>query len=322
MTNIYLTVVNGRFAIRALALFRTLAAHLPNKRYLVYCVDDRAAELLEPLSLEQCSIVRPRDYETGELRTLKAERAINEYCWTLKPVALEHALANCGDTDWCVYLDSDMMVFGNPDDGLPRGDSKHVVVTPHRPTHPYFNQFIDSVGIYNAGYVAFRNSSEGRRALRWWRDRCLEDCPRIPKHGIYADQRYLNSIPELFDGVVSTAHKGLNAGPWNILNQPITGDRHRILLGGDELLTYHMQGFRILGRHLFDLYAGPLRMPHLIRKHIYHPYARVLGRAHRELSDAHRSYTQPPDVKLWTTPSLLAEVRKVVRGTTNLVPIV
>lgn len=321
MTNVYLTIVNDRYVIRALALYRSLAPHLENKQYWVYCIDDRAADLLEALSLDKCTIVRPDDFETQELRNLRNDRAINEYCWTLKPVALKHALTKMTDLDWGVYLDSDMMVFGDPDDGLRAYPAAQVLITPHRPAPGYFEAFVDTVGVYNAGYVAFRNTPEGHRALSWWQQRCSENCPGEPRNGAYADQRYLNDFPDLFDGVFSSKHKGLNAGPWNILDQTLEFDEQRVFIGGDELLTYHMQGLKILGEGLFDFYSGPVRISRRVRKCIYHPYAQILARAHKELHTTNISFSSPPDTNFWTPISLLREIRKAIRGHTNLYPL-
>jgi len=321
MTNAYLTIVNDRYALRALALYRSLEPHLAGKQYRVYCIDDRAADFLESLSMPGCSIIRPGAYETDMLRALRARRPVNEYCWTLKPVAMRHALDDPAGFAWSIYLDSDVMVFGDPDDGIPAAPDAHAVITPHRPKSAYFAAFIDSVGIYNAGYAAFRSTPAGRRALAWWEQRCIEDSPSVPREGVYADQRYLNHLPELFEGVVSSPHKGLNAGPWNILDDPVTQDGTAIRIGGDPLLTYHMQGFRILGASFFNLYAGPVRIPRAVRRLVYRPYAHMLARAHRELCAANGRQAGRPDENFWTRTALLREAHKAVLGQTNLYPL-
>ncbi len=41
-----------------------LTPHRAGKQYRIYCIDDRAADFLDALSLPACAVVRPADFET------------------------------------------------------------------------------------------------------------------------------------------------------------------------------------------------------------------------------------------------------------------
>lgn len=318
MESLYLTIVNERYALRALVLYKSLLPYLGNKRFVVYCVDDGAVRVLENMREKSLLVVAPDDFEDADLLSLKNERPINAYCWMCKPVILEHALARFPDAEWAVYLDSDMMAFADPDEGLPSESDANVVLTPHRPSDDYFSDFIPTVGHYNAGYVAFRNTEIGRSALHWWRDRCVEYCPGAPVDGVYADQKYLDDVAVNFSGVHASGHAGLNAGPWNILGYRISMRDNKVFVNDDALLLYHMQAFHIFGRHLFDAYKGSVRMPSSVRRCIYRPYQNLIANSWKTLTDANAGFRQDADSSLWRMTTLFSELKKLIRGISNL----
>ena len=170
MNNIYVTVVSHKYVLMAASIAQALASQ--NKICAIYCIDNCAASILEELNLDSCSIYRPEDYIDSKLLQIKNNRSDSEFCWTCKSVVLEHILTEIDDIDWAVYLDSDMMIYGDPDQGIPIDSNSNVMLTPHRPSNIHFESFIEKAEEYNAGYIAFRNSDEGRNALKWWRNKC------------------------------------------------------------------------------------------------------------------------------------------------------
>ena len=94
-----------------------------------------------------------------------------------------------------------MLAFGDIGSELALHSSASVVLTPHRFSLPEFLAYEPSVGRFNAGFVAFNNVRDGREALNWWMNRCLEGCPARPDGDRYADQKYLNAIPKMFRDV-------------------------------------------------------------------------------------------------------------------------
>lgn len=279
MTVAYATVLDVGYLVRGLCLYESLLRHPGDKLFLFYCVDDEAAEILEALSLPRSRVVRRASFETPALLSLRKQRSRSEYCWTLKPVIVEHAMAAIDNIAWAVYLDSDMMGFGDPDRALVATPSSDVLLAPHRFTHPLFAGQEPIVGQFNAGYVAFRPSQTGQEALAWWRDRCLELCPRVPTNGIYADQTYLDHLPKLWTGAVASGPRGLNAAPWNVIDADVRATAGVPLIDGEELLLFHFQSLRILGERYFETYAGEFQLTANVMDTIYVPYLKALRRA-------------------------------------------
>jgi len=283
LKSIYVTVVSYEYAPLAISLVRALKS--AGKLCAVYCIDDRGADLLEEIGLGSCLIFRPANYQNVRLAEIRRQRSDSEYCWTCKSVVIEHILTQMPDLEWAIYLDSDMMIFGDPDKGLPTGAESHVLLTPHRPSTSHFEGFMNEAGRFNAGYIAFRSTKQGREALRWWREKCEESCSVRPNSQGYADQRYLEDFPKLFSGVTISGNVGVNAAPWNISGKKITKKQGAVFVDNDELLIYHMQGFKKIGFNFFDLYSGEFKLSAEVRDFIYAPYVSHLEGSYDLLPD-------------------------------------
>ena len=273
----YCTIIGASFAPRALALQQSIAWRSPDAVFAFYCVDDATADLLGKYSSARVLVVPPAAYESERLRAAKASLNINEYRWTCKPAVLLHALEAVPALQWAVWLDSDMLAFGDLDDELRKYPDASAVLTPHRFSLPEFAAYEPVVGRFNAGYVAFHNTAEGLAALRWWMDRCLEGCPAVPMDGRYGDQKYLDEMPRLFANVVASASAGLNCAPWNLFEKRIERVGKGVLVEGTPLLLYHFQGLKIIRDWAFDLYGARRRLPAAARKIIYAPYLGALA---------------------------------------------
>jgi len=315
---VYVVIVDIEYAVRGLALYRSLVDHLQNSEIGFYCVDEDAATLFEEMALPGSYVVRRPEFETPDLAALWSTRARNEWCWTAKAALILHAFRNRRDTEWGVYLDSDMAAFGEPHIGLlSAGEEAEVVLTPHRFSAPYFAAFEEAVGRYNAGYAAFKNSETGHAALDWWLARCIENCPNIPNDNAYADQKYLAEIGDCFPGVSASPHCGLNAAPWNVFGKHITGTAEQPEIDGEPLLLFHFQGLRIHGTRLYDMYPDQVRLPADLIELVYRPYARRLHDAFaeiRRLRPRFRNGIRRPRPR-W----LLTQSVRVLRGHCNLV---
>ena len=72
------------------------------------------------------------------------------------------------------------------------------------------------MGNFNAGFIAFKNTTNGKNVLNFWKKKCLNWCFDIPDKSRYADQKYLNEIPKKFNKIQTKPSVGLNLAPWNI----------------------------------------------------------------------------------------------------------
>jgi hypothetical protein len=319
MKAFYGTTLDAKFVVPSLTLYNSLIQNSPNKLFGFFCMDDDAAVALERLNLPQAWVVRREEFETTELLAVRPSRQLNEYCWTCKPAVISYAFKRDPTITWGVYLDSDMAAFGDPDQALPSDPSVKAVISPHRYSLPKFEKFGPIAGWHNGGYAAFRNDFDGTDIVDWWQARCLEDCPAVPNAGRYADQKYLDSLPALYEGVVSSPLKGLNTAPWNIDSYRISDRGGNIFVDDDELLIYHFQSLKIFGRWLVDCYAGPHELPKDAITCIYRRYLQNIRVAYAMVRSV------KSDIPLGAHPFLTApktiyhQLVRWRRGTSNLV---
>jgi hypothetical protein len=315
--SVYCTIFDAAYLARALALHSSLLEANSRSRFVFVCMDVLSAELLGKLRLERATVMPYEKFGTPALDSVRPSRSRGEFCWTCKPFALLHLARVLPQADWLVYVDTDMMFFDDPDLALP-GPKAHYLLAPHR-FHPAFAEYAVTAGTHNAGYVAMRNTSEGRSAIEWWGERCLESCSVVMTETTYADQRYLDRMPALFPFGESSAHAGLDAAPWNIERYDVTGgaaENAGVRLDDAPLLLYHFQSLRILNGWLVDLYAGNRRLPETVRRLIYGPYLRRLAAAYQLLRSIEGA--PAPEAQLRAARDWLRLGAGLARGNFNL----
>lgn len=279
--NIYCSTFDRNYLARALVLYESLLRYNETALFAFCCIDNASVEQLRALTLPRAIVLPIEMYATEDLLALRANRAYGEFCWTCKPIAQRYLLENYPKSNWVIYVDADMMCFGNPDLGLP-SDEFHYSLTPHR-FHVDHASYEQSVGVFNGGYVAARNSSNGKAVIDYWATKCLESCSASPTDFVYGDQKYLNYFSDNVAGCHISEAKGINAAPWNIMNYKVSARDDGVLLDDDELILYHFQGFKIYENGSASLYTGNWRIPEPIANNIYAPYVAELLLTYRRL---------------------------------------
>ena len=279
--NIYCSTFDSNYLARAIVLYDSIINKNQNALFAFCCIDDESACLLQALALPRSIVVPIQIYAPKELLALKSIRPYGEFCWTLKPVAQRYLLDIFPYSEWVIYVDADMMCFGNPDFCLP-SINYHYSITPHR-FHKDHAMFEDAVGKYNAGYVAARNSLNGKAIIDYWMEKCIESCSANPSENIYGDQKYLNQFSNQVDGIYICDARGVNAAPWNIMNYQLIIYKNKVQIDGDQLLLYHFQGFRVFENGIASLYTGKWIIPNNIIINIYTPYIEALMLAYKKI---------------------------------------
>lgn len=162
-----------------------------------------------------------------------------------------------------VYLDPDIALFDSIE-AIPAILNNHsVVLTPHLlspepTTYGIEDNEIGSLkhGVYNLGFLAVRNCSEGQRLARWWRDRLLDFCYDDISAGLFTDQRWCDLIPAFFPGTHILRDAGYNVACWNLSNRPITFDQNGDIRAGDNTLRFfHFTKVDSVGEAVIERYS-------------------------------------------------------------------
>ncbi len=317
MKTFYCTITSKYYLPRALCLFNSFIPFLRNKFFAFFCTDFEGADILKSLKLKNAMIFNPDDFETSFLKKIKNNRNLSEYSWTCKSIIINYAMNLDIEADWFIYLDSDMMVFSDPDNILLNKLDYNSIITPHNFANKKFFKYEKNVGIYNAGYIAFKKNKEGEKILQWWKEQCIKACNSTVSDVSYGDQKYLNYLPELFKGVYKSINEGLNIAPWNIENYKITKCNDKIYLDEKELLIFHFQGIEIYGYNIYDLYRGiELRITYKLFKYIYSLYMDGMINAFKEIRSLMPNFNY--GISKMSFNDVLNYVKKSLMFTNNL----
>jgi hypothetical protein len=298
----YCTYFDRNYLAQGLTLYRSLTDHAGPFTLWVLCLDDTVHDVLSRLNLENLRPVSLREFEEGDeaLQNAKENRSRVEYYFTCTPSWNLYLLSLNPEIERITYLDADLMFYASPSPVFKELGGRSILIVGHR--FPETLRHLESsFGIYNVGLLAFRNDSNGKGCLQWWRDRCLEWCFDRPEKGRFADQKYLDDWPARFEGVVVLQNKGAGLAPWNHMKYRVQIQDGNITVEGDPLIFFHFQGVRIINRRFFDpgvCRYGP--MPLALLRRLYSRYVQSLfetekwmrGRLHDVERMSSRLYTR------------------------------
>ena len=239
----FCTYFDHNYLPKGIALYTSLQGHCANEFQLwVLCLSPECYSTLKSLNLQNlCPIPLSdiEDFDQGLLK-VKPTRTTVEYYFTCTPCLPLFLLKQHSGIDVITYLDSDLFFFNSPEPIFQEIGSSSIAIIPHRfsPNH----QVLDRYGIYNVGWLSFRNDPNGRDCLEWYRSQCLEWCFDRYEDGKFADQKYLDSWPNQFSGVCVLQHKGANLALWNITNYSVRLTHQGLFVDELPLIFYHFQG--------------------------------------------------------------------------------
>lgn len=274
------TVAGGAYLIRVLSLYESLSGSCKNFTFYVCCIDDSIYNFLRVKKLENLQPFLLTSIETPVVQTLKRERTTSEFCWTMKSWFMEYLFVN-KKLPHIVYCDSDLYFFNSPrilfEDW---GDAS--IYLCHQRDLDWVQQ---KYGYYQAGLVGFKNNDAGRKALRWWQDKCVEWCyfKEDPVHHRWADQKYLDQIPQLFGDVKVTGHLGIDAAPWNsVYNNGYQArmQNNQVYIEGSPLVAFHFSCMDIFDENRYDLWnLSKITIQQSFILYLYLPYIDSLRRS-------------------------------------------
>lgn len=231
---LFCTVVSKYRLHQCIAMYNSLRDRMAEAYLAVLAVDVESGKVLDALKLPGMLVMSDEELENDELKELKRKRSPSEYCWTLKPLLLLNLYERFREVKIFVYVDTDIFFFDNPMK-LFRGKERwHVLLTTHKVNR-----------MTNGGFAAFRRGNNSYMALKWWKDRCIEWCCCKYDNGRFADQGYLDSMSEKFNGVKYINIPGVNVASWNYFQYDFSIIDGNIHVNGIRLIFYHFSGLRL-----------------------------------------------------------------------------
>lgn len=213
MTLNFCTLFDSNYLSRGLALHNSLMKTGTDFHLYIFAFDEICAKVLYTLKPERVTVIPLKEFEDEELLSVKASRTTAEYCWTCTSSTILYCL-NTFKLEQCTYLDADLYFYNKPDVIFEELGTKSILITEHRYS-PQYNKALKS-GKYCVQFVTFRNDENGRKALEWWRERCLEWCFARYEDGKFGDQLYLEDWTTRFEGVHELQNLGGGIAAWNV----------------------------------------------------------------------------------------------------------
>lgn len=243
------TSITANYLPKARVLAHSLKKIHPDAKFHLVLSD----EIPEALKRDQTpfdSVITINELPIKDREAWIFKHTLVELCTAVKGFAFQEIFKR-HNADKVFYFDPDMVVMSRLDPLLEKLDRASVLLTPHQ-TEPdtRIEAIIDNEicslkhGVYNLGFLAVRNSSEGLRFVNWWADRLAEFCYDDIPGGIFTDQRWVDLAPAFFEDICIVRDPGCNVATWNLTHRTATGSmKDGIKINGQTLIFYHFSGF-------------------------------------------------------------------------------
>jgi hypothetical protein len=283
----FCTLFDGNYLLKGLAMLRSLAAHCPDAKTYVLCMDEETRTLLDRIDPPGTVRLSLSDIEDEALLAVKPGRSLAEYCWTLSPCLPWYLLERHPEIDCITYLDADLYFFSPVEPLFEEIGPASIAVIEHRFVEPL--QHLEIRGRFCVEWVGFRRDEQGLACLRRWREQCIEWCFYKLEEDRMADQKYLDAWPARYSSLHVIEHPGAGLAPWNYARYRIakvgTGSegRPRFTSDGEPLVFYHFHQLQFLENRTFDRASAEYQETGPLPVQLYEVYEAELRRTLEEV---------------------------------------
>ena len=236
------SVISPNYRPFARVLMSSVRTHEPEwDRYVLVVGGDATVgepEPFEPVAIDAVGL--------PDVADLSFRYSMIELDTAVKPWLIAHLFAR--GYDRVVYLDPDIVVYSKLAE-LDRDDAPFITLTPHLTTpvedeaHARERSIL-LAGAWNLGFIAVTRDPQLDAFLGWWKGRLARACVVEPDQGLFADQKWIDLVPGLFDRVAALRHEGYNVAYWNLRQRKVTRDAGgAFAVNGQPLRFFHFSGF-------------------------------------------------------------------------------
>lgn len=279
---VFATFLDAAYLPKLFVTFTSLKRHLPNVVLFAYCFDDISFDVISKLNRKSLIPVHYHDFEVADLlKTKHLKSKYYEYYWSYKPEIVLQTMKRT-DADIVTYIDCDFLFFSSPKTIFTELGTGDVLIQPNNFSFEESKQIIP-VGYYCSCFETFRNNSNGKKVLCWWRERCIEWCLAIFDRNRFADQKYLDDWRKRFANVVEVSNVGANVAPWNVQKYHVNQKGNKLFVNTSPIIYYHYHSFRMNTESYEYIITGDRDNSYEIDKDVikalYQPYIKELRKA-------------------------------------------
>jgi len=239
------TIVSNNYLHYANTLFDSAKEFCPGADLILGLCDKKIPETYCP----DAEIIEILDLTIKNIGQFIYQYTILELNTAIKPYIIE-VLMNRG-YDKIIYLDPDIKIYGSFQNMLSLLDHYNVLLTPHLTDLLDDDKLPNELGIlqagsYNLGYIGLRANDETRKLVKWWQEKLYKECVVDISRGLFVDQKWMDLVPSLFEGVYINRDEGWNVAYWNLNHRDITEVKeNRFEVNGKPLVFFHYSGYSI-----------------------------------------------------------------------------
>jgi hypothetical protein len=271
----FVTFFSKEYVLSGITLIDSVLENFMTTLVFVMPLDEISESILkQKYRLVSRVIIMNNDEMLENIRNLVEKgRSFKEAIFTVKPAIIKEAIKFTDVDDLLLYVDADLFFFRELGEYmLGEGDvylSRHL-----------YREGLEShkkYGEFNAGFVGFRQNTNGIDALDWWIRRCMENCSMEVSDNHFADQKYLEVLPRMFPNVHIIANILINQSMWAISKHNLKFSEIDNL---KHLICFHFHGVKSFRRFVYldiDRYGWMFGF-RTIKKAIYLPYVKALER--------------------------------------------
>lgn len=281
----YYTYVNGNFLPRFLALQLSIQRFQPNSILWALALDTEAEDTIGSLGLDSVRLLTVQELIRCEpaLTQARKERSKVEFYVTCSPAGLYYVLKKLPEDTCLTKLDTDCFFLSDPEPIHVLEQSYNIAITPHR--FPESLRHLERVGKFNAGWVTIKNNRVGRQCAEDWKNQCLEWCYEELGSKGYGDQKYIDNWSNLYSGVWSIEHPGVNAALWNCGGMSIARNGSHVTLDGYDIILFHFSGLTAISGRIYEVNWNQygVKPNRILMQKVYLPYLREVEKARKLL---------------------------------------
>lgn len=242
------TIVSLNYFSNALTLCESVHKYHDNIDFNILIVDKSINEVCE--CNERYIVYDVQNIGIKNVDKLAFKYNVTEFNTAVKPFFMEYLYEKKGYNS-VIYIDPDMMLFNKIDGLLNLLKENSMILTPHICENRYKEGTMSEVdflksGIYNLGFIATKRDDNTFKMLKWWKERLYDQCYKEDSWGLAWDQKWMNFLPALFDGVFILRDLGYNMAHWNMHERYISKVNGEFVINNKyKLVIYHFSQYRI-----------------------------------------------------------------------------
>ena len=300
----FCSVMSGQYSYQGVVLYNSIKKYDEYFKIFYLCIDNLAYEIFSALKLENVILIKAEEIESyfTELKEAKTNRAINEYAWTLKSSEMLYIFDKYEEVDRLIWLDGDIQMLANPQTIYDEWGSKSIILTEQYYTG-WHEPLIKTYGRFQAGFIGFCRTNEGLECLRWWQRKCIEWCYVRFEEGRWADQKYLDIVPEEFPNTCIVKSLGINMTPFVLYRFNFEDEKYieaksdGLYINNVKVVLFHYYGYKYIDDSTFDLCSYWMKYSSNTIESLYIPYIKACKAAIVEIESIKKDYRQSWDYK-------------------------